>query len=185
MANIPGQYAGSLVMIFDSNNNFISQTIVAEHNKRDMYIVVKAGLENIKTGSRLNLLIIHSQGASEFGGILKIARKGSNEISLFGEHQRGARAAMRHTLNVPALIRVIIVDTKQEMLYEAQQVIIENISTTGIMVKSPLMLFPIGAILRVESNINGKDAILYGQIIREQLNSDNTYSYGCKLIFPH
>jgi len=183
MTSITGSFKDAIAVIHDSNNNFIAKTTITAHDKKTMIIEIDDKMENVKTGTRLNLLIIHSSGASDFSGTLRKSGFGTCEISLFGERERKGRSAVRHTLNIPATIKDLMIKDKQESFREPLQVTIENLSTTGTLVRSPLGGFEKGYILQIEFNINGKDAIIYGEVIREQKNKNMTFSYGCKLIF--
>jgi len=181
-----GHFEDSLAVIYDSENRFITKTIITKHDRSTMYITIAEDLKGIKNGARLNVLVVHSGGASEFGGILRRSRAGISqcEISLFSEKQRYVRASKRHMLNIPAFINDLIINKKEESFIEPLHVVIEDLSTTGIRIKSPGVRLEVGYILTIEFLLNGKEAIINGKVTREQTNPDNTFSYGCQLIFP-
>jgi len=183
MAKTPDLYTDSLVIIYDSANNYITRTSITAHDKREMIIEVSGNLEHIHTGTRLNLLIIHSNGVSEYGGVLQRGQRGTLEITLFGERKRESRHSSRLPLNAPAVIKTLVVNSVEEKLPAAQQVIVENISSTGILIRSPRVRFVAGSVLQIEFTMNEVDAILYGRVIREQRNKDNSFNYGCQLVF--
>ena len=178
-----GSFTDALVVFYDNKNNFISKTIVTEHDKQTNYIEISEGLEDVRVGTRLSLLIVHSDGASEFGGILKRVRSGRYEVSLFSERQRDARASVRHTLRSPAVIHSLVVNSKQQMLSSPAEITIVNISTSGVLLHSQALHFPIGCVLQVEFNVNGKNTIIYAKIVREQQDDDGSFNFGCQLIF--
>jgi len=186
MAGKMGRFDEALAVIYDSNNEFITKTVVTGHDKSTMYISVAHELKEVKTGARLNVLIVHPSGASEFGGILRRARTAISqcEISLFGEKQRYVRASRRHTLNIPAVVNDLIINDQEESFIEPLPITIEDLSSTGIRIKSHVLRFEVGHTLKVEFSLKGRDAIIVGQIRREQVNDDNSFSYGCQLIFP-
>jgi hypothetical protein len=183
MANLGGNFTGSLIVVYDQDNNYITKTVIVGHDKKDMYIELAGGLEKVRIGARLNLLIVHENGASEFGGILKILRQGRYEVSLYGEKKRDAREASRRVMNTVAVIRHYFFHSVRETLQEPVQVTIENISTTGVLLTSMHARFLISAVLELEFNLHGKSVIIHGKTLREQENDDGTCSYGCKLIF--
>ena len=183
MASILGNYTDSLVVVYDNNNSLLCQTIVLEHDRNENYIGISEGLEKVKTGTRLHLLIIHSDGASEYSGILKRVRQGIFEVLIFGEHQRDARGKMRHTLNAPAVVKDIVVNAERVTLIEPVPLVVVNISPTGVLISSPELDFIIGVILQIEFNFLGKNTIIYAKTVREQRNGDGIYRYGCQLIF--
>lgn len=184
MANSLGDYKDSMVLIYDDKDNLITKTTVTAHDKKTMVIEISGGLDTVKTGTHVNLLIIHADGAGEFSGIMRKPRFGVCEVALFGERQRKGRATARHLMNIPAVINNLTINNQQTALREPAQIVIENLSTTGILIKSSSFRFEAGHILQIEFNLNGKDVIINGKILREQINPDNTLGYGCRLIFP-
>lgn len=170
-------------LIFDNDNNYKVEATIIEHDKNEMSIAISEKLDNVKRGTRLNLLIIHSGDVIEFRGTLIGMRNGMSEITLFNERNRKARAAVRHKINASAVINNLIAETGQKPFDPPLKVMIENISATGALVKSPPGHFGINSILELSVNIHGKDVVLYGAVVREQENADNTVSYGCKLVF--
>jgi len=183
MAYMTSQFTDSLVFIYDNKNNLIARTTVTGFNRDEMYIEVSAGLENVKLRSRLNLLIFHSGGASELSGYLKSVRQGLYEISIFGERQREIRTSTRHTLNASAVISDMVTDSEPAAIYEPLPVTIENMSTTGVLIGTRTMRFKKGSVLQIEFEFNGKTAIIFAEVIREDKQSDETYKYGCRLSF--
>ena len=183
MANSVSRYTDASVVIYDKDDNLITQTNITGHDKNEMYVEVSEGLENIKPGTRLNLVIIHPEGAHKYSGMLRRARKGVYEISIFGERTRAARRATRYQLCANASITDIIVDSEPMTLSEPIQVTIEDISKTGILFKSPDLRFIIDVEVQMEVNIKGKDSILKAKIMREQEDANGVFSFGCELIF--
>jgi len=183
MAKYSGHFTDALVVIYDNENNFITQTIISGHNRGEMYIEITEGMENIKPGTRLHLLIIHSDGASEFGGTLKSVRQGIYEIPIYGERKREARGSTRHKMNAGALIKEITVDDETITLRDPVDITIEDISKTGILFKSPNLRFIVSVVPQIKVNVNGKETILYAKVVREQKNPDETFSFGCQLVF--
>jgi len=183
MPYISGHFADSLIFIYDSKNNLITRTTITAHNRDEMYIEVSEGLEKIKPRTRLQLLIIHSTGASELSGFLNSVRQGIYEISIYGERQREVRSSARRTLNASALISDMVTDSTESSLSEPIPVTIENMSTTGILIKTRDARFDIGSLLQVEFSISGKNVILFGEVVREDVRDAGTSKYGCKLYF--
>jgi len=183
MANSMGNYTNSLAVIYDADNNCISRTMITGHDRRAMTVEISDALENIKAGARIKLLIIHHDSVSEFNGVLRRPRSGVCEISLFAEHEREGRTSSRHTLNRSGVVNNMIINRQQGPFPQPLNIIIENLSTTGILVKSPVGGFMVGSIIQVEFDAGGKEATVFGKIVRENINDDNTVSYGCQLVF--
>ena len=183
MANLASHFTDALVFIYDANYNFIAKTIVIGHDRDEMYIEVKDGLDSVKPRTRLHLRIIHSAGASELKGIFKCARQGIYEISIYGEKQRDVRASTRLRLNASAVISDMITASEIDIPGSHLPVTIENISTTGILIRSNGKRFEMESLLQVEFNLRGKNVIVYGEVVREQAHDAETYKYGCQLKF--
>ena len=183
MANLARNFTDAIVFIYDTDNNLITKTVITAHNRGEMYIEVAKGLENIKPKTRLQLMIIHSGGASELNGSLKSIRQGIFEISIYGERQRDVRTSIRHTINASAVISDLVTDSDSEPLQEPIQVMIENLSNTGMLIQSPDERFETGTLLQIEFNINGKNVMLYGEVVRLQTQLNDETKYGCKLYF--
>jgi len=183
MASLASSFTDAVVFIYDKNNNLITKTIITRHNRNEMYIEVAKGLENVKLKTRLQLLIIHSGGASELNGTLRSIRQGLFEISIFGERQRDVRTSVRRTLNASAAISDMVTDSESEKPPAPIQIVIENLSATGILIKTRTMRMEIGTFLQIEFKLHGKDVILFSEVVREQVHDGDVYKYGCKLHF--
>lgn len=181
MAYLASNFIDSLVFIYDGDNNLITKTTVTGQGKDEMYIEVTQGLEKIRIGTRLQLLIVHSAGASELNGTLKSVRQGIYEISIYGEHQRVLRTSDRHRLNAVAVISDMVTDSYTESLAEPLPVMIQDISRTGVQIRSRGTRFEMGAILEIEFSVREKSVTIFGEVIREQIHGGDVYSYGCKL----
>jgi len=184
MATTAGHFTDAPVFIYDKNNKLVTQTAITGHNTKEMYIEVSEGLEKIEPRTRLQLLIIHANGASEVSGILKEStRPGVYEILIYDEHSRDLRVSVRRTINTSAVISDMVVDSNAKELTAPLPVIIENMSTTGILIKSSGLRIELGALLQIELNVEKKIGILYCEVLREKKHPGNEYSYGCQLYF--
>jgi len=183
MADITGDFTGSLVFIYDTDGNLLAKTTVTGHNPGKSYIEVAESMGNVKSGTRLQLLIVHESIASELGGTFNGLRKGLCRISIYGERQRDVRTSVRHTLNASAVISDMVIDSGPEELSAPLPVTIENMSVSGILIRSQEMRIETGSLLQVELNVQGKTGILYCEVIREHMHEDGAYRYGCQLYF--
>ena len=174
-------FIGCPVIVYDDEENYIAKTVISDHNKIEMYIEISADIE---VGVRLNILIIHPEGAYEFGGVSRRNNGVFSEISLFREQQRSARATTRHELNTPATVNGLIIGFESRPFTTPLPIIIENISTTGALIKASKKHFEMGSTLEIDIDISGKKGLVYGTIIREKENEDKTFSFGCRFVFP-
>ena len=183
MAYLASHFLDSPVFIYDANNDLIAKTTVTGYNRDEMYIEVPRGAVDIKLKARLHLLIIHSAGVSELSGILRSVHHGLYEISFYGEQQREGRASNRRALDYTAVISDLQADSASGELQAPIPIMIRNISATGVLVRIENTRLEMGTILQIELSIGGKEAILFGEVIRERIIDDNTFEYGCQLHF--
>ena len=183
MAYLARKFDGAMVFVYDSDGCLITRTTVAKFDRNEMYIEITEGMGEIKPGSRLKLLIIHSEGASEMKGKLKSVRQGIYEISVYGESKRDARSSVRYPLNDSAVISDMATDSGRGKLSELVTITIEDLSSTGVLIRTQGARFEKGTLLQIEFHAHGKDGILYGEVVREQICGHGVYKYGCKLFF--
>ena len=183
MANLANNFMDAPIFIYDKNNNLITKTVVTGYNRDEMYIEVAKGLENIKPKTRFQLLIIHSGGASELNGSLKSVRQGIFEISIYGERQRDVRASVRRTINASAVVSDMAKDYRSERLHEPIEILIENLSTTGLLISTKANRFEIGTFMQIDFKLHGKDVVLFCEAVREQVLAGDVFKFGCKLVF--
>jgi len=188
MAVGAGRFLGSPIFIYDENNNLITSTTVTGHSRGEMYIEVSEGLGNVKPKKdRLQLLILHPGGASELSGFVSLVRQGVYEIAIFGERAREARVSKRYNINASAVISDMATESDPDALIAPLPVTVENISATGVLIKSKDTRIEIGALVQVEFEMSGKEITLYGEIVREEVVGSNVYEYeykyGCQLHF--
>jgi hypothetical protein len=176
---------GFPAVIYDSHNRYLIKAIITEHHKREMSIYVSELLEDVPIGERVHLLVVHSGGASEFGGIVRGTNRseGTREISLFNEQRRTGRATLRYELKSPGIVvsHTPLATGRPEELFI--RVVITNMSSAGMLVKAPPLHFAKGGILEINTEINGKEVRLAGRIVRENPAADGTIDYGCKFEF--
>jgi len=183
MAKLASHFTDALIFIYDEKNNLITKTTITGHNRDEMYIEVSKGLENIKLKTRLQLLIVHSGGTSEVNGFLKSSRQGIFEISIFGERLKEVRTNVRHKINASAVISDMATDAEPEKLEEPIQITLEDLSTTGTLIKTWSKRFEMGTFLQIEFKLRGKDMVIFAEVVREEVHDDDVYKYGCKLEF--
>ena len=184
MVEQENRFLEALAFIYNKNNDLVTKTAITGYDPEEMSIEVSEGLESIEPKTRLQLLIIQSGGASEFKGILKEGfHDGKYTILIYDEHQRDVRASVRRTLNASAVISDMVTDQDAIAAAEPLPVIIENMSTTGILLASRDTSLEIGALLQVDLHMGNKIGVLYCEVLREQEQADGMMHYGCQLFF--
>ena len=179
------------VVIYDDDNAYITKAIIASYDRREKSIEIYENeileeLENIKQGAHLDILIIHAGGAVEFSGRMSKIRKnaGLREIMLFNERQREARNSIRHKLNAPALLHSLTAASGEKTPFDPPlQVLLENISTTGALIKAPPTNFELNSILEIHVTIQEKDVLFQGLVTRVHEDPDYGVDLGCKFVF--
>jgi len=183
MANATENFVNALVFIYDSSNVLIAKTSVIRHNPEKKYIEVGEGLSNIEMKTRLQILIVHPTGACECTGMIKSERQGIFRILIYDERQRDVRVSVRRTVHANAVISDMINGTEAGTFSEPVPVVIENMSTTGILIRSGKTRLEVGSLLQIELKVEKKTGILYGEVLREQKLFAGAYGYGCQLHF--
>ena len=184
MANTAVNFENALVFIYDDNNVLIARTSVTKHNPDKKYIEVTEGLDNsIEPKTRLQILIVHPAGACECSGMIKGERHGVYRIQIYDERQRDVRVSVRRTVHANAVISDMINGSEAATFNDPVPVVIENMSTTGILIRSGKTHLEVGSLLQIELKVEKKTGILYGEVLREQKLSAGALGYGCQLHF--
>jgi hypothetical protein len=178
--NTAKSYKGCPVFIYCPEDNFIAEATVLEHDINWNVIVISESLKD-HSASRFEIIILHPGGVSEYKGTPRTLH-GFREIALFKHHQRKGRSSDRHAIYEPAEITVVSADKKP--ISPARLLLVENISTTGVLIKSPEDYFNVKSILELKITISGKEVILYAEIVRIKENNNN-YDVGCQFIFQN
>ena len=183
MANTAEDFENALVFVYSKYGDLITKTSVSAYDPDEKYIDVAEGLDSIEPKTRLQLLVVHRNGANEFSGIFETGIPGGFRVLIYDEHQRDVRVSVRRTINATAVISDMVTESETGTFDEPLPVMIENMSTTGVLVKSGRTRMDIGALLQIELRVDERTGILYGEVLREQRLADGTFGYGCKLYF--
>ena len=172
------------VIVCSVDNVCIAEAIITSHDKMHSIIEISEILDNLENGTRLNILIVHKSGVSEYSGTLRYTHTKDQEIALFNPQHRSARGAPRHKLNSPATINSLVIESGRKPFSPPLLITVANISRTGTLLKCPPGHFKIGSVLELHINIRGRDAILYPAVVRECKDSEKLMGFGCKFLFP-
>lgn len=181
--DIAENFADALAFIYNRNDALIAKTSVTGYNRGRLFVREVDGLTAVKPGAGLHILVVHASGASEMSGTLRKTFQGICAISVYDELKRDVRTSVRRTLNTSAIISDMVTDSEVPAIDSPIPVTIENMSTSGVLIVSQDTRLPIGALLQMEFRTNGKTGIIYGEVVREQRPTDETYRYGCQLHF--
>ena len=178
-------FVNSVALIYDEDGGCIAKAVVLEHDEKSMYIEVSDGLDGVKTGKRLDITVISPGGAFEFSGVArkKNPLNGARELALFNQRRRSTRAAARHVFNTPGTIKKITVNSEEQPLDAPLPIFVVNLSSKGVLVRYAFEDIQPDSVVEIHVNINERDIWFNGLVLRVDKNDENTYDYGCKLIF--
>ena len=182
MASAMWDFENCSVLVYTEDGGFVAEGMVVEHDRNDMSVVISHPLSDIRQGVRVNLLIIHSGGASEFLGTARKTVGSTREITLFNHRHRTGRTSTRHQVNTPAMVRHLLVNGEMQPLAEPIEVLVVNISTTGALLKCKEGSFSVGMVMEISLKIGDNDTILYGTVVRDNPCADGNCDYGCQFI---
>jgi hypothetical protein len=177
-------YENCPTVVYDSDGTLIKRDVIIEYDRRYMTIRIKDSLDDVKNGARINVLIIHSSGVSEFNGTMRGLINNTREISLFNQSHRTGRASARHKINVPAVIKKMMAGAKYMPLPVPLDIVVDNISTTGALIKAPPGYFTVGADVEITITIDDKDTVVYGSVVGEVEDDEGECDFGVKFISP-
>lgn len=182
MCGLDHNNEGCSAVIYDENGNYITKTFLRGFRKTDLSISIRKDTPGVARGTRLVIMIMHSNETSEYNGIARGIIYDMREISLFKRQHAKGRGDARFAVDAPAVVKTVIVNANKITLPIPQNVRVVNISKSGILLSSVINFFEVGVILEISMNFNGKDTLLIAQVKREMHNEDGSFSYGCKLI---
>jgi len=180
------RFEGFPVIISDIDGRPITKAIITAHDSTDQTITVAGEVRALEPDTRLQLLIIHSGGASEYQGIVDsrligIGRR-SRDIRLYNGRQRTGRAATRHEINARGVIKSVVIAAIKRPLPIPLPVLVKNISKTGLLITSPAGHFNLGSVLEVIINRDEMDALFLCKVVREMHIDEMTSNFGCSFV---
>ena len=171
-------YEGSPVIVYDSNGEYIANATVNEHNTEEMTISISDRLDGIENGTEISVLVINPEDIFEFNATAENLLGSVREISLSERRQRQKRAAPRRKVNTPATIRGAIVGAEYHAFSSPLEVIVDNISATGALIKTPIEYFSVDHVIEIILTLDGMDSFLYGRVVRVVTTDDNCWAFG-------
>ena len=178
MNHMENNYDGSPVIIYNSDGEYIANATINEHNIEDMTISISDRLDSAPDGTEISVLIINPDEIFEFFATVESWRDGVREISLYEQRKRAMRASPRRKVNTPASIRGAFVGTEYHAFSTPLAVMVDNISSTGALIKTPIEHFSVGHVIEIILNLDGMDSFLYGEVVRVVKTDDNSWAFG-------
>lgn len=178
-------YTNRNVIIRDSNNNHVSQTVIKEHNKKEMWITVYDIPNELKSEDPITLLIITDNGLHEYNGnIIKdpLKRNTYVKIGLFKGRVIENRKAVRYAVDLTGEVSHLFYKNKPAKLLHSMKVNVGNISATGIMIRSNNNSFRYSCILELAMNMGEETSTVIAKVVRIKNINNGISEYGCKFV---
>jgi len=181
MAALSENYDTYNVLIYDSNGEHLTNTVVTDHDKDEQQIQVNHLPKELKVNDTCKLLIMTSPTPCEYLG--KVKKVGGNLfIAMFQGQEKESRGATRYTVNSPALIETLIVDGKPYNLHTPIKVRLINISTSGVRFRAPFYSLDDGDVFRMYMEISHNKKKLTAQVVNHVDKQPDSSDYGCCFI---
>ncbi|MDR2908987.1 MAG: PilZ domain-containing protein [Oscillospiraceae bacterium] len=171
-------------VIYDEGGSLIAKAIIVDHDRKTMTVTLLDGLDSVKAGTRLGVLIIHAEGASEFSATARGSTNGYRELAIFNQRSREGRAAPRRRADMPAFIKTLTVGESTRNFRPPFEVFVKNISATGMLINAPEGFFTAGASTEIIIRIGESETLLRGEIVRKTSQPDMTCDFGFKFVTP-
>lgn len=182
---ISGNYNGCRIFIQDEDGNNVASTTVIEHNKAYMTILVRGILNNVRSDVFVTVLIMSNNGIHEYRGKLRkmLTASSATEIALFqGQLKKESRISKRYVVNTKAVVKSLIINRNHVPLLNPLDISIENLSSSGVLIRTQPNCFNVNSIIELKLNIGNSPTTLYGKVVRLQAVDTHNTEYGCKLI---
>lgn len=187
MADARG-YTGCKTIIRDDMTwEVIAETTILEYDKRTQTISVDDrffGEESLGKFEHVSLLILQKSAIYECKGSLR-KRNGSGhrEIAIFHRHEKEDRTTQRYVVNAPAKIENLVITGNLFTLERPMDVLVENISTKGTLIRTKAGILRIGADFLLKMNIGGSITMIHSTVVRIHDEDEVTGEYGCRFNF--
>jgi hypothetical protein len=168
------------VLIYDYEQNLITNAKIWEHNQIENYIVIQdwpelAGLEECK------LLVLTSPTPFSYVGM---PRKRGTEwfIKLFEEQVEENRREIRYRTDLPGSIECLIYGGKVHPLHTVLEVRVVNISKSGIRILAKENTLSAGVGFHIQLKIGENNKTLAGTVVNLRNTPQSLSEYGCRLM---
>jgi hypothetical protein len=178
MPVLSGDHTGNTVLIYDSNGNHLSDSVITSYSKAEQQIQLRRMPKELKVNDDCKLLVLSLPTPCEYLGKVRKSA-GSFYIALFQGQEKESRAASRYPVNTPALIDTLIVEGKHYKLHTPVDVVLINISTSGVRFRAPFFSLNDGHVFHMHMVISGSKKQLIAQVLNHLDNEPASSDYGC------
>jgi len=176
-----GNHTDHTVLIYDSNDNHLINTVVTDHDRAAKQLQVEIMPEELKVNDNCRLLVLTTPTPCEYRGKVK-KEGGSLLIAMFQGKVKESREATRFKVNTPAIVDTLIVDDKPFPLHKPVVVRLINISTGGVRFRAPYHSFSDQDVFQMHLEISNVKKKLTVQVINNVDHENVTSDYGCRFL---
>ena len=169
-------------MIYDTESNHLGSAIVTRHDKAAKQVEVNRLPKRLNVNDDCKLLIISSPTPREYSG--KVKKIGGDVyIALFQGQEKEKRKAMRYPVTTAAFINALVVDGQSYALQTSVEVMLINISTSGVRFQAPYYSFEQGDVFQMNLSISNNKRKITAKVTNCIDNDrDSSSDYGCHLL---
>ena len=181
MSALAGDYTMQTVLIYDTDRNHLITTYVLMHEKDLKQIIVETLPDSLKLNNNCKVMILTSPVPVEFDG--KIKRLGNGLcIAMFQGQERDGRSSERYSINTQAKISTLVVDGQQHQIQTPINVVLINISTTGLRFRAPFYSFEVGDQFQMDFSVGTNQKKVVVKVMNAVDNGSESSDYGCRFI---
>jgi len=181
MSVLAGDFTDCSVLIYDTDGNHLSSSIIKEHNKGERQIRINLMPGELSVNDDCKLLILSSPTPCEFLG--KVKRVGGTFfIAMFQGQEKENRGATRYSVNTTALIDALIIDDLPYNLQTPVKVTLINISTSGVRFRAPYYSLEVEDIFQMHLVISNSKKRITAEVINNTDHETKSSDYGCRFL---
>lgn len=176
------------VIIRDIRNDaLLADTLLKSWDKERNTIRIESGemihknMKNVEGDTRVSVLMMFSGELIEFNGILRdrvVAN--TREIALSRRRERENRKATRYNIDVDGIVEGMVFYKQRIGLRKPIWVRTENISKTGLLIRTLSRSFEVGDVFTLLLELQGQKIRNTYEIVRKQNSGIWQEEYGCK-----
>ena len=169
------------ILIYDDAGSHLGTSTVIEHDRNSARIEVRDIPAALKVGNTCKILILSSPAPCEYDG--RIISEGQKRyIAMFHGKEKENRAAARYKISTPAIIENLIYNGKAFPLHTPMDVMIVNISKSGVRIRAPYYSFLNGDRFQLRMKISDAEKLLIADIVHHVDFEPSSSEYGCSFL---
>ena len=181
MAALGSIYKDHTVLIYDTNNNHLTTTVVTEHDKASQLIQVRKMPKGLEINDDCKLLIMSSPTPCEYlGRVRKVG--GIVTIAMFQGQEKENRGAARYPITAYAKIDALVIDGNSHTLQTPVNVALINISTSGVRFRAPYYSLVTGDTFMMHMVISNNKKRITTEVLNYVDNGQVSSDYGCRFL---